>query len=347
MRKIKALSYSAFTLFESDSQEYYLKYLSETRPGRLPQTDAMSVGSAFDAEVKAMMHSAIFGPGSDPQFEFEALYLSQVEEQNRDFARGPGRICLDQYIFSGAYDDLLKMVQKSVEPPKFESTVETPLPNGVPWTGKPDLRFVLQVDGFERVNFIHDWKVKSYCSKSGASPSKGYALCRDGYDAIERKANARKGTTNYKQMDSHMCEHANYLAAKHRGVTVNAGMMEHCNDEYAAQVSTYAWQLGETPGDEGFVISIDELCCKPAQPFPLIRTAQHRGRVGRDFQLDLIKRIGKAWAAISSGHVFQEMTREENDSQIELLDSMAVSLKSDGSTAENFFNECTRPQFKR
>lgn len=347
MRQPKALSYSAFTLYESDAQEYYLKYLAETRPSRLPQTPPMAVGSAFDAEVKAKMHSAIFGPGTDPQYEFDALYVSQVEEHNRDFARGPGRICLDQYIYSGAYDDLLKMVQKSVEPPKFESTVETPLPNGVPWTGKPDLRFVLQVEGFERVNFIHDWKVKQYCSKTAASPSKGYALVRDGYDPVARKANATKAWPEGKHTDSHMCEHKNYLAALHRGVTVNAGMMEHCNDEYAAQVSTYAWQLGETPGDEGFVISIDEICCKPAQPFPLIRVAQHRGRVGRDFQLDLIKRIGKAWEAISSGHVFQDMTREQNDSQIELLDTMAVSLKSDGSTEENFFNECSRPQFKR
>lgn len=346
MRIPRALSFSAFSLFGKDVEEYYLKYLSENRPARLPQLPPMAVGSAFDAEIKAVMHSAIFGSGSDPKYTFEALFEAQVEPQNRDFARSAGRICFDQYVYSGAYDDLLKLCQKSVEPPKFESTVETPMPNGVPWIGKPDLRFILNLTG-DQINVIHDWKVKSYCSKSAASPSKGYALCRDGYDAVARKAHATKSFPDGKQSDSHMSEHKNYMAAEHRGFTVNAGMMEHCNDEYAAQVSTYGWQLGETPGDEGFVISIDELCCKPADPFPLIRVAQHRGRVGKEFQLDLIKRIGKCWEAITSGHVFQDMTREQNDSRIELLDAMAVSLSSDGSTAENFFNECVRPQFKR
>lgn len=347
MRQPKALSYSAFTLYEKDIQEYYLKYLSENRPPRLPQLEPMAVGSAFDAEVKASLHSAIFGPGTNPAFEFDALYVAQVEPHNRDFARGPGRICFDQYKYSGVYDELLALLLKSIEPPQFETTVNTPLPNGVPWTGKPDLRFMLQFPGFDPVRIILDWKVRQYCSKTAASPSKGYALCRDGYDAIERKANARKGTTNYKQSDNHMEEHKNYMAVDHRGMSVNAGMMEHCNDEYAAQVSTYAWQLGEVPGDENFVIMIDEICCKPHVPFPLVRVAQHRGRVGKDFQLDLHKRIGKAWEAITSGHVFTDMTREENDSQIEMLDEMSKGLQSDGSVAEDFFNECTRPQFKR
>lgn len=347
MRQPKALSYSAFTLFESDRQEYYLKYLAENRPARLPQLEPMAVGSAFDALVKSKLHAAIFGPHTDPKFEFEFLYEAQVEVQNRDFARGPGQVCFDQYVFSGVYDELLKLLLTSIEPPQFETTVNTPLPNGVPWTGKPDLRFMLQFPDQEPLRIILDWKVKQYCSKSAASPSKGYALCRDGYDAILRKANARKGTTNYKQSENHMSEHANYMAVDHRGMSVNAGMMEFCNDEYAAQVSSYAWQLGETPGDENFVIMIDELCCKPHTPFPLVRVAQHRGRVGSAFQLDLHNRIGKAWESITSGHVFTDKTREENDAEIALLDEMSKGLQSDGSAEEDFFNQCTRPQFKR
>ncbi len=206
---------------------------------------------------------------------------------------------------------------------------------------------MLQFPGHEPLRIILDWKVRQYCSKSAASPSKGYALCRDGYEAVAAKANARKGTTNYKQSESHMCEHTNYMPQDHRGLSVNAGMMEFCNDEYAAQVSSYAWQLGEVPGDENFVIMIDELCCKPHTPFPLVRVAQHRGRVGKAFQVDLHNRIGKAWESITSGHIFTDMTKEENDSRIVLLDEMAESLSSDGSVTENFFNECVRPQFKR
>ena len=48
-------------MFEKDHDEFYLKYLSENRPGRLPQTLPMSVGSAFDARVKSSLHEAIFG----------------------------------------------------------------------------------------------------------------------------------------------------------------------------------------------------------------------------------------------------------------------------------------------
>jgi hypothetical protein len=347
MRIPHSLSFSAFSLFESDLDEYYLKYLADDRPPKLPQTPPMAVGSAFDAEIKAGLHSAVFGPNSDINFTFEKLFEDQVEPHNRDFARGPGRICYDAYKLSGAYDDLLKLLLQSIEPPRFETTLEQPLPNGVPFVGKPDLRFMLQFPGYEPVRVILDFKVKQYCSKSAASPSKGYALCRDGYDGVVRKAHTTKAFPQGKQSSSHASEHKNYMAYDHRGLTINAGHMEHCNDDYAAQVSCYAWQLGETPGDENFVIWIDELCCKPAEPFPLIRVAQHRGRVGKDFQLNLLNRIGKCWESINSGHVFQDMTREENDSRMELLDAMALSLQSDGSSTENWFNEVVRPQFKR
>ena len=35
--------------------------------------------------------------------------------------------------------------------------------------------------GRRPISVILDWKVHGYCSKYGASPSKGYMLCRDGY----------------------------------------------------------------------------------------------------------------------------------------------------------------------
>ena len=40
---------------------------------------------------------------------------------------------------------------------------------GVPFTGKPDCRFVLDL-GQGRIPCIYDWKVRGYCSKYGAVP---------------------------------------------------------------------------------------------------------------------------------------------------------------------------------
>jgi hypothetical protein len=38
------------------------------------------------------------------------------------------------------------------------------------------------------------------------------------------------------------------------------------------------------------------------------------------------------------------MSREENDEYIEMLDSMAIGLVSDGSEEENWYSAATRPQ---
>ena len=52
MRTPKYISPSALKLFEKNPTEYYLKYLADAHPPRSPQTQPMSVGSAFDAFVK-------------------------------------------------------------------------------------------------------------------------------------------------------------------------------------------------------------------------------------------------------------------------------------------------------
>ena len=162
------------------------------------------------------------------QFEFAAIFESQVEPQNRDFALTAGKRVFKAYKLCGAYDDLLKQLQQSVEPPRFEFKVDG-LILGVPFTGKPDCRFVLDL-GQGRIPCIYDWKVRGYCSKYGASPSKGYATCLDGFVG---KASRSQGK-----------EHAMYKAMDFRGLTINSGYMEFCNDEYADQLCLYGWLLG-------------------------------------------------------------------------------------------------------
>ncbi len=330
MRIPTYLSFSAMALFEKDPAEFFLKYLSETRPGKLPQTDAMSVGSAFDAYVKACLHSAIFGPSADPEYEFGALFESQVEPHNRDFALAAGKHAFKAYKLTGAYDELLTLLKESIEPPRFEARLIGDI-GGVPFLGKPDCRFVLD-RGQGRISIVLDWKVRQYCSQYAASPSKGYMLCRDGYSG--------------KQSRSHNKEHKLYMAYDFRGLTINRGYMENCNAEYADQCILYAWLLGEPIGGNT-VVFIDELCAKPTGDKPLLRVANHRARVRKEHQERLLQRVKTCWNAVVSGHVFLDMSREDSDARIETLKDMAVGLATDGSEEEAWFNEVTRPQFKR
>jgi hypothetical protein len=346
-RRPQSLSYSSWALYEKDPDEFFIKYLAGTKAPRLPQENYMSVGSAFDAYIKADLHSAVYGPKSDPNFEFDKLFVDQVEEHNRDWALEAGKYLMECYVYSGARDELLKLLLQSIEPPRFESKIDAEI-DGVPFSGKPDLRFMLGLAD-EPCRIVLDWKVKGFCSKHGASPSKGYALCRDGYDAVKLGLNATKSCPQGKPSKSHMTEHANYLAYNHRGLTINQGYMEACNVDYADQVSTYGWMLGETPGDENVVVWIDELVSKfmGVGQKPLMRIANHRARVSREHQLKLLDKIKKCWDAITTGHIFRDMSREDSDSRCEVLESMSIGLATDGSAEENWFNEAVRPQFKR
>ncbi len=335
MRIPKSLSYSSMTLWEKNPEEFYLRYLADHAAPRLPQEPPMAVGSSFDAHVKAHLYEALFGK-TNPKFEFAAIFESQVEPQCRDFALVAGQVCFDAYKLTGAYDELLALLKQSVEPPRFEFKVDG-LINGVPFTGKPDCRFILD---FKQglIDCILDWKVHGYCSKSAASPSKGYMLCRDGYRAA-------------KQSKSHGTQHTNYMDYNHRGLTINVGYMEYCNGEYADQLCLYGWLLGEKPGDENVVGMIEEIVAKPVlpakdgdpKPAPLLRVANHRARIKADHQQKLQNRVACCWEAVTTGHIFKEMTPEQNVGRCQVLDDMAVGLSAGAGPYDNWFSEVTRP----
>jgi hypothetical protein len=328
MRTPKSLSYSSLSLFEKDIEEFYMRYLADKAAPRLPQEPPMAVGSAFDAYVKSELSWALYGSAMSSQFEFGTIFESQVEPQCRDFALKAGKHCFKSFKFCGGYKDLLDMLQKSIEPPRFEFTL-TGTVGGAPFLGKPDVRFVLDL-GEGRISVIDDFKVHGYCSKYGASPTKGYRLCRDAYKTD-------------KPSRSHMKEHTNYLAMNFRGLEINSGYMEGCSKEYADQLCLYGWLLGEKVGDENVVLMLDELVAKymDGNP-PLLRVANHRGRVSTAHQLALEARVAKCWNTITSGHVFQEMSLEDSKARCEVLDGMSDVLMSDGGKMDNFFMECVR-----
>ncbi len=329
MRIPKALSYSSLALFEKDPEEFYMKYLADKSPERLPQEPPMAVGSAFDAYVKSSLHADLFGVGADPQFELATIFESQVEPQCRDAAWEDGKHIFECYVLTGAYNELLSLLKQSTEPPRFEFTVKGTI-GGAPFLGKPDCRFVLDL-GQGRISVVFDFKVHGYYSKYGASPTKGYRLCRDAYKTD-------------KPSRSHMTAHKNYLGMDYRGLEINSGYMEHCSKEYSDQLCLYGWLLGEPVGDENQILALDEVVAKfmGEGNKPLLRVANHIGRVSKSHQDALVKRVEKCWATIQSGHIFPEMSLEDSQNRQSILDEMSGALLSDGTVLDKFFVDAVR-----
>jgi len=332
MRKPKHISPSAFMLWAKDEDEYVLRHLVTNRPPRTDQVLAASVGSSFDAWTKSNLHAALFGAGADPKFEFAAIFEEQVEPHNRDEARLMGLHCFDNYVATGAYDELLELMQNAQSEPKFEFLCSGDV-DGVPLLGYPDCQFVTA----SGLHVILDWKVRNYCSKYSASPIKNHRICRDGLDWPKPSRSNGKAHKNYKPMDFH-------------GLEINEGYMELADKEWATQLSIYGWLLGEEPGDENVVVCIDELVSKSRKPdndTPLLRVANHRARVSRDFQLQLLKNIKTLWGRIQSGHVYGNLPREESDQKFQEIEKKAVGLASDGSDLENWFSQLSRAGYRK
>lgn len=316
-RTPKALSHTALGLFESNREEFALKYLMSTQTPRIPQTEAMAVGAAADAYIKSNLHHDL--GFNDPQFELDAIFESQVESQNRDFAHKAGKHLLEVYKYTGGYSELLEMLQKSVETPRFEFSVEKTI-DGVPLLGKPDCGFRLST------RVILDFKVRGYCSKYSQSPTKGYRLVRDGQPG--------------KPSRSHNTAHKEYTPINHHGLEISSKCMSFGSTTYADQMALYGWLMGEEVGDEDVVFMIEEFCCKYAGDFqpPVLRVAHLRHRVFADYQRKLLDRYKACWDAIQTGYIFTDMSREDNDARCEILNEAASAMEDD------WFTQITRSE---
>ena len=120
----------------------------------------------------------------------------------------------------------------------------------------------------------------------------------------------------------------------YRGLLINSGYMEGCNNEYADQLCLYGWLLGEAVGDENVVLMIDEIVAKYMDGNP----PAPRGKPPRSREQGpstaLVKRVAQCWTTITSGHVFQEMSPEDSKARCEVLDGMSdephVGRRQDG-----------------
>jgi len=310
LRQPKYLSPTSLSKFYRDRSAFYLDYLADRRPPRMPQTKPMSIGSAFDAFAKSYLHTKLYGKGHDPAFEFGALFESQVEPHNRDWAREHGQYVFAAYLLSGCLADLMAELEHAFDAPRFEFTVEHRVGHdfvagGVPTLGKPDIYFRLE----SGMPVIFDWKVNGYCSKSATSPKPGYVMVRDGWGldvAPPSRGNGRG--------------HKNCTLGTYEGLTYNMSMPLHIvDDTWAAQTTMYSWSLGAKHGQD-ILVGIDQLVAKPGASRPLVRVARHRALSTPAYQDVLLARIVAAWRIIESGHIFDELSRTESDARCAELD---------------------------
>ena len=315
MRTVKYLSPTSISVWEEQGQEaFYLKYLAEDRPEREPQTQPMSVGSAFDAYVKAYLHKTLFDR-KDAQFEFETLFETQVEEHNRDWARAAGEHCFKEYTYSGALADLVRILEACPEEPRFEFEVSSIVdehrsgmtgsigPAEVTYLGKPDAWFITKTGH----PMILDWKVNGYCSKSGISPKPGFVNIRGDFEFRGRNG-----------------PHKDCTPLLVQGIMINPDQETFIRvaPEWARQLSVYSWLCGAEVGSD-FICGVDQLALRSGK----IRVAQHRTKIPRSFQEGVYESGRRIWEAVHSDHVFRDKSFVKSQARAATLEKKAKTLR--------------------
>jgi hypothetical protein len=292
-RQLKYLSYSSFKLFERNPEEFYKRYLANNRPPREPQNAPMAVGSAFDAFVKADLHKLFCDP--DPAFEKKTLFEAQVEKQCRAEAWDAGEEVYAMYRKCGAWDQLLEDMDGCVNP-RFEANItgEISVPRldgAITILGKPDVQYISK----HGVRVVHDFKVNGYYSNTPPSPRQGYIRLMPGRDM-----------------------HKSVMPKMHRGFRINgqAPMHIHCED-WAEQLSMYAWTLGEPVGAD-YILTIDQIVCN--RKTKVHRVAKHASYCMDTWQNKLFDRLHRCWYACRNNHVFLDMPYEQSVARCQAVD---------------------------
>lgn len=333
MRQMQYLSPTSLTIYNEDKVKFYLLYLADQKCPRDAQTEPMAIGSSFDAFVKSYLHERLFGVGNDPRFALRTLFENQVETQNRDKAWEAGKHVFELYKQSGVLVDLMVELNASVTTPRFEfdlfgvvdherEGVEKKL-GAVPLLGKPDLFWTNKLGA----RVMHDWKVNGFYSRSGVSPASGYVRIRE----VGRPYSA----------------HRNAFPMMWKGMLINtAQTLDMVKPDWAQQLAIYMWLCGEPVGTEDCVASIDQVVCRPGVGmYPDIRFAEHRCRISKQFQLDVYDRAQKAWATITSGHYFPELSLEDSQKRCTGFDTFHKDVMERPAEASNddWHASVTRP----
>lgn len=312
LRTPKYLSPSSLACAERDMEEFFYRYIcpKDVRPEKPPQTDPMSVGSAFDALVKAELYQDYYGRGQAEADGYTRTQLIgyQCEEHTLPYSLVLACDVFDQYKECGAYDNCFAMMNRSPKRPRMEFDLVAEV-GGVPLLGKPDLHF--HTEG--GCHIITDWKVSGACSRHGVSPQQGYQI------ALAVNGGRGIGEAHKRYEPGFVC-----------GLPVNRNPMNATTDYWADQLATYAWALGEEVGSQQFICRIEQLACRPCpakDPSDRLRVkcCVHQSTVDEAYQKHLLVRYQNVWEAVSSGHYFRDLSREGSDANVEHLIRQATN----------------------
>lgn len=352
---IKYISPTSLMSWEKDPLKFWMERLSPVPIPRFPQTQAMSIGSAFDARWKNHVASILLPPlaiaeppkdwmkecvgckytklvdnvcdsctpqsgrpmsrwttsvnPTDYRFHLKTIFDAQVEAQHRPWAWTHSEYLFDNYQKSGALADIMLELQRGTKW-DFEFTVDGNLRHkdlAVPLQGKPDCYFKNSADA----HVILDLKVNGYCSKSKVAPQKGYVQRRT-------KEGRRLGP------------HADAIMLEYKGLMINAQQpMDYMNEQWATQLTIYAWLMGEEVGSD-FICGIEQLACGPptaTDPGHVVEFVSLRSKVTKEFQFRLADRLHFMWDHMLRGHIFPKMTQVENDEYIKKLSDQLLDPK--------------------
>lgn len=304
MQQLKYISPTSLSLWCKNKEDFYMQYLADIRAPRGAQTRSMSIGSAFDAYVKSHLHQLLFGKGHDLNFELATILEKQVSTQHLCWAREHGLYVFQEYQKSGALADIMLELNSAIGPPRFEFEVQGKVKteatiDGVVFLGKPDIFYTSK--GGANVTF--DWKVNGYCVQYPQSPKPGFVGLKPGFSM-----------------------HPDCDLKLHKGMRYNAAKcLESVDEDWANQLSIYAWLCGQPVGTQ-FIAAVDQVVCNTKNltlMWPQLRFAQHRMLISEGHQNKLFNVANTLWTNIAENHIFRDMSKDESISRCQLLDQLA------------------------
>ena len=320
MRTREYISPSQAGLFYKDREAYYLKYLADFKPPDFKQTAPMAVGGAFDSHVTRALAVRYFG-ADDPRcadlYNLEHMLDSAIQEASLDRA-DITRIGLElfkKYIATGAYGRLCAELDAADEGSiRMQDRLFFNGKDGLTLMGLPDLTFTRG-----GVQHVYDFKANGFFSQ--ASPLKGHVW---------------KGTGLTEGV------HKSAILGKHSCGTV-LDLSGYFDDNYKRQTCTYAWSLlGGAALQTEIIVGIEQVACRPASsrwkdPVVLradgtgvaVTNVSTRSLISVDVQAAVMAEYDHMWACITSGWVFDDLSREESDAECLRLENLARGLGED------------------
>ncbi len=307
---------SACSKFYSDRQEYYLMYLAPTKVPRQKSTEAMCLGNFYDSVVTnalAIMFYGLSDVRTQTEFSYETLMEGcRQDHLDNDKLEAIAKDLFAQYKSTGAFAALCAELRQADEGSiKFQQPLYFNAPGGYTVFGFQDLSFTIG-----NTLVIRDWKCNGYFSKAGITLIKNYI------DAFPKDVKRVK----YPHKDV-------FLSRDVCGLQFAFGCASKAIPQYARQLATYGWALNDNKAPvENLLLGIEQVSCKRGgKRVPEIMFARTSNFIKPDAQLQLLKEYDFMHETIISGHIFDDLTREESDAKCVELNNLALGMQDDGS----------------